>query len=142
MDVCARGELGSNAGSSISISLPAVTRILGAGALRKLNTIFFFFFAETARDLDPVNEHDEPFAAMFRVHNLLRIDFEFFTAHCTSRQPIIAVVADAVSFCAADNVDSKRINVIQKQCECSKKYIQRTFETTCSVEPKPGCIRE
>jgi len=42
MDVCIRGDLGSNAGSSISISLPAVTRILGAGALRKLNTIFFF----------------------------------------------------------------------------------------------------
>ena len=133
MDVCARGELGSNAGSSISISLSAVTRILGDDCSTK-----------TEHNLDPVNEHDEPFAAiMFHVYNLLRIDFEFLMAHCTNRQPIIAVVADAVSFCAADNVDSKRINVIQKQCESSKKYyIQRTFETTCSVEPKPGCIRE
>ena len=86
MDVCIRGDLGSNAGSSISISLPAVTRILGDDCSTK-----------TEHDLDPVNEHDEPFAAiMFHVYN---------------RQPIIAVVADAVSFYAADNVDSKRIRV-------------------------------
>ena len=118
MDVCARGELGSNAGSSISISLSAVTRILGDDCSTK-----------TEHDLDPVNEHDEPFAAiMFPVYNLLRIDFEFLTAHCTNPQPIIAVVADAVSFCAADNVDSKRINVIQKQCECSRNTFRELLK--------------